>query len=439
MIGGLLALSAPTAQAEGSQHTIGTQTKPAKSGAVRVQSVSGTSHITGTVTTPTGDPADGVDVYPLSLQNGSWDYTGLSGTTLGDGTYDVTGLPAGTYRIQFEDYGTENAPEFYNDKTTAESADDVVVGSNATVSGIDAQLGAAGHIVGRVVAPDGTGLDSIDIYVIKKVGSDFEFVNMDFTDENGYYNLGLAPGSYRLYYSDEFEDFASEFYNNAVTPEDATDVTVVAGSDTNLPNTIMGTTPPNVWKSTAKVTVSAYRHGNVSVSCTKACSGYAQVWSDAAGTLKSSAKYFSLTKAGYKTLAFTDLPYVNSTTAKVRLYKKGADSSPNPQFNKLQLVKGPQNVVKTTATVKVSSSHKATVNISCTMACEGYVQLRSDEAGTLKSANVYHYKLSKAGYMPMYFTGVPHINSTTWLSRVAPVQPSTSVGAFFRSLHLIQN
>lgn len=38
----------------------------------------------------------------LSLQDEEWDYTEFGRTTLTNGTYDVPGLPAGAYRVQFD-------------------------------------------------------------------------------------------------------------------------------------------------------------------------------------------------------------------------------------------------------------------------------------------------------------------------------------------------
>lgn len=85
------------------------------------------------------------------------------------------------------------------------------------------------------------------------------------------------------------------------------------------------------------------------------------------------------------------------------------------------------NTVKTTASVKVNSAGEAVVNISCTEACSGYAQLRSDEAGTKTSANVFYYKLSKAGYMPMQFTGLTNANAD-WKVRIAVASPIPGSG-----------
>lgn len=182
-----------------------------------------------------------------------------------------------------------------------------------------------------------------------------------------------------------------------------------------------------------KVSVSTTGTATVNVSCSQACAGYAQLWSDQAGTKTSTnVVRYSLAGAGFQTMAFTGVPNVSATWL-TRLHPDDA----TVVFKPLELVRTepPVNDLKTSASTTVSSTGKATVNVSCSMACEGYAQLRSDEAGTIKST-VFHYKLSKAGWMPMYFTGVPHISSTTWRTRISASTPTA--GVTFKALQLIR-
>ena len=49
------------------------------------------------------------------------------GQTGSDGTYDIGGLPTGTYRVGFEDYSGEYVGEYYDDAASVETATDVPV------------------------------------------------------------------------------------------------------------------------------------------------------------------------------------------------------------------------------------------------------------------------------------------------------------------------
>lgn len=192
---------------------------------------------------------------------------------------------------------------------------------------------------------------------------------------------------------------------------------------------------PNTLTTSTSVAMTPYGGGTVNVACTRACSGWAEVWSDAAGTAKSESVYYNLGSKGWKALKFTKLPYVNSTEAKVRISIQAPYDDGGAQFKPVTLVKGPGNVVKTSTSTTVSSTGKATVNLSCTMKCSGYVQLWSDTAGTEKSTNVVYYSLAGAGWTPLYFSGVPHVGAA-WQTRIAVSTP-TPTSTLFNPLALV--
>jgi acyl-coenzyme A thioesterase PaaI-like protein len=92
--------------------------------------------ISGTVTDSQGNPIAyvEVDVYDTS---GNWvSYTPY---TLLDGTYTVTGIPTGSYKVEFFDYNTF-IDIWYNQKIDFDSADIVPVTEPNTTTGIDAVL-----------------------------------------------------------------------------------------------------------------------------------------------------------------------------------------------------------------------------------------------------------------------------------------------------------
>ena len=56
------------------------------------------------------------------------------------GRFDLAGLAPGTYRIGFEPFGSDHVPEFWNDASSLEGAQDIVVPEGAVVTGKDALI-----------------------------------------------------------------------------------------------------------------------------------------------------------------------------------------------------------------------------------------------------------------------------------------------------------
>ena len=69
--------------------------------------------------------------------------------TAADGTYELTGLPEGSYTVTFEDFEGTFAREYYDDALDVADADPVDVATGQDVSGIDAELSAGGAHPGR--------------------------------------------------------------------------------------------------------------------------------------------------------------------------------------------------------------------------------------------------------------------------------------------------
>ena len=174
------------------------------------------------------------------------------GETQPDGTYTIKGLPSGTYRVEFFDLTGEHAYEFYDDAATLKSAKSIAVGTGATVSAIDATLGAAGKISGTVTV-GGVPVSQAWVTVYRQTaGGTWEPVNGAETDADGTYTAGgLRTGTYRvelMYGADD--GFGSEFYDNATTLRRATGVSVIAGSTTEGIDADLVISPwPNDFKS----------------------------------------------------------------------------------------------------------------------------------------------------------------------------------------------
>ncbi|MDX6375691.1 MAG: hypothetical protein QOD98_4679, partial [Nocardioidaceae bacterium] len=115
------------------------------------------SDFTGTVTADAGaTPLDGalVVAYRFDALLQDWVQAGSAFTDV-TGSYDVSGLRADTYRVEFIPSGSAQIPEFWNNKPDLGSADGVVVGDEVTVPNIDAALAAGAHVTGTVTGPSG--------------------------------------------------------------------------------------------------------------------------------------------------------------------------------------------------------------------------------------------------------------------------------------------
>ena len=78
------------------------------------------------------------------------------------GTYTVTGLPAGTYKVQFSD-ASGYLEQWYNNKPDYESATEVQVSAGNTTTGIDARLIEGGKISGTVTGVGGIALNGVEV------------------------------------------------------------------------------------------------------------------------------------------------------------------------------------------------------------------------------------------------------------------------------------
>jgi hypothetical protein len=199
------------------------------------------AHITGEVTGPGG--TDLAEIYVTALEpveeDGyvyyEWvgsDYTGI------DGSYDIHGLAAGSYVVKFSDgfFGDAKtyATEYYDYATTRSQADVVTVAAEATVSGIDAELGLDAAFSGRVTDSTGAGIEDAWVDALVKVGDEWEYTESAYTAADGTYVLdGLRAGTYRVEIGGRVgAQYAYEYWNNTGRIENADDVVVTVGAET---------------------------------------------------------------------------------------------------------------------------------------------------------------------------------------------------------------
>jgi formylglycine-generating enzyme required for sulfatase activity/protocatechuate 3,4-dioxygenase beta subunit len=196
------------------------------------------SRITGKITSESdGTPIQNILVLAHRLMgNGEWDWSSWVNFTSSksDGSYALN-LPEGTYMVSFHDYNNKHyVTEFYDNQRKSDNALAVVLGSNSTVSNINASLAEGSYIEG-VVRADGnaTPLQGISVSVHEYNEEDgwWNWVGGAETDQSGAYTIGgLGAGIYRVEFRDSNGVYAFEAYNDAANVELGDDVEVADSS-----------------------------------------------------------------------------------------------------------------------------------------------------------------------------------------------------------------
>ncbi|MGD9780678.1 MAG: hypothetical protein AB7V14_00845 [Kiritimatiellia bacterium] len=189
----------------------------------------GASHIAGTVTGTNGTPLGTVEVWAMQREDGVW-LNVESDDTADDGTYDIGGLSAGTYRVGFWPFSGNYAPEYYNNALHASNALDVVVPGTATVGNVNAALVSGGRISGTVAAAEGSvPLADIEVEAYRLADGRWEQIDSPDTDDAGRYEITALPvGQFRLRFIDNNDVYAPEWYDNA--PDESSAQTIVLTS-----------------------------------------------------------------------------------------------------------------------------------------------------------------------------------------------------------------
>lgn len=210
--------------------------------------------ISGTVTDGLGNPIARAAVRLYNSDDEPVVYNGniVDAGTAGDGTYTISNVAPGTYRVKFnrnlfppgDDLGPF-AYEFYDNSSLLSSAKSVTVTAGTDTPGIDAALGPAGSISGTVtsggspranVCVTAYDSDGVPLHLDHLAGID------DRTDAAGHYSLTtLAAGSYRLLFLDcpvyqpvrTLKTLAAQYYGGTTQLSQATSVPVTVGADSS--------------------------------------------------------------------------------------------------------------------------------------------------------------------------------------------------------------
>ncbi len=183
--------------------------------------------ISGTVTNTSGSPIDNISVYVYDAATG--DYV-LSSYTEADGSYVVSGVPTGNYKVQFRDHHQGYLTEWYNDKPDLDSADPIAVTAPDDVSGINAQLAMGGSISGKVTDQDGNPIENVEINIYN--AATVSYITYSYTDSSGNYVVsGIPSGEYKVRFYDNASLYSTEWYNDKPDSSSADPIVVTAPED----------------------------------------------------------------------------------------------------------------------------------------------------------------------------------------------------------------
>ena len=197
-------------------------------------SVGGT--ITGTVRgTRDGLTSVAADAH-VSLVTTTGEYVANVSTDI-DGTYRLDGLAPGSYKLNFASWGSNQyVDQWWNNKSSMNLSDTIVVSAGSVLSSIDATLQTGGSISGVVTAsafPNG-GLGGMSVSARSTIGQTVAYA---LTDSSGGYTIsGLLPGAYQIsvytetgnVYNTSLNNYVPKWFGGQGTQATATSINVAA-------------------------------------------------------------------------------------------------------------------------------------------------------------------------------------------------------------------
>ena len=198
-------------------------TAPNETGGIDFQLAQGGS-ISGIVTDDLGNPIEDAWVW-ADLWDGGY---GNGANTQTDGSYLITGLQEGSYRVEVQAEGYVR--EFYDDAIAWDDASPVEVTIPNETSGINFELPPAGSITGVVTDEDGNQLNN---YWLDAYNVDLDIWGVGFwrTQSDGSYKIdGLPSGNYKVWA--DAEELVGEWYDDELFFEDAAVIGVTAPDET---------------------------------------------------------------------------------------------------------------------------------------------------------------------------------------------------------------
>lgn len=179
---------------------------------------SATSSISGAISAGPGVSIDRVSIVAFGSAD---DVTWGMATTSADGSYTLSNIPAGSYKIRING-GTSGGYDTWYGGPTREQATAVTVGEQQSLTGINAVLPLGATMSGKASVPEGFSLaDSMIVVSADALDGGHTPGTVLFTlvDAQGNYLIkGLAPDSYRInFYPHRGEELLPVYYGSNTT------------------------------------------------------------------------------------------------------------------------------------------------------------------------------------------------------------------------------
>lgn len=178
--------------------------------------------ISGRVWVPTGlgSTAAGVTVTAYSGP----DAAARTTTTAADGSYTLSGLPAGSYRLRFSSDMLPVAAEWWDNAADYASASPIAVRVSQVRSGFNAYLDRPSSISGRVTLPAGVVATAGQVHVDAYSAARERVGTADVRADGTYTIRGLTPATYRLLFRADDLPVAYEWWQDQPSFVSASDV-----------------------------------------------------------------------------------------------------------------------------------------------------------------------------------------------------------------------
>jgi Carboxypeptidase regulatory-like domain len=193
--------------------------------------------LTGTVTSAaTGGPVQGVGACAIDEKQEVEECA----PSTADGSYAITGLPAGSYTVAFYGAGIGFANQYYDEADTLATAKPIALSAGETVGGIDARLQAGGSISGLITS-GATGRPLPNV-VVCALSAQEAVVECAVSEAHGEYTIaGIPSGEWRVGF-DAGHGYQVQFYDGVSEFSAARAVTVAVGAAVTEINAAMQTT-----------------------------------------------------------------------------------------------------------------------------------------------------------------------------------------------------
>lgn len=203
------------------------------SGAVQAQESVGT--IAGTITDARGVPLR----LPGQLRVNVLNESGASEVELGNvsdsGEYRIDGLPAGTYRLEVQDWSYSYLYEYFGGARTIDGAAEVEVIGGQVLSGIDIELDLSIVLAGQFVGAGGVPIDPGSMILVSAYDETGAYVQGRDANDLDYFELGDLPnGRYRLAFHDVGCNYTTSYFDGQGSFVDSELIEVVRGEILDL-------------------------------------------------------------------------------------------------------------------------------------------------------------------------------------------------------------